>query len=176
MHNRRKDFIKNISWILGGRIIIMILQFLISLATARYLGPSNFGTINYVVAYVSFFSSVASLGLHIIIIKEVSSDSTDDNTVIWTSIWLRLLTAIFSSIAVIGLIMVMNKGDQTIVYIAVLESLSILFSAFDTFECWFRAKLLSKYSIIAGIIGYLGMSIYRIYLLQQIILLFKEIQ
>ena len=71
-------------WLLGGKIVNMILSFFVSLATARYLGPDNFGSINYVAAYVSFFSSITSLGLSVIVIKEISMGKEDDNEVIWT--------------------------------------------------------------------------------------------
>lgn len=52
MKNTANKFISNIGWLMGGKIVNMILQFVVSLATARYLGPSNFGTINYVAAFV----------------------------------------------------------------------------------------------------------------------------
>ncbi len=117
---------------MGGKIVNMILQFLVSLATARYLGPSNFGTINYVAAYVSFFSSIASLGLAVIVIREIATGRKDVNEVIWISIWMRLGTAILSMVCVVSLMFITNRNDFLIVRIAVLESLSILFSSFDT--------------------------------------------
>ena len=143
----------------------MLLQFFVSLATARYLGPSNFGTINYVAAFVSFFSSIASLGLAVIVIKEIATDKYDNNEVIWTSIWMRFGTAILSTISIIALMFVTNQDDPMIVQIAFLESLSIVFSSFDTINYYFQAKLLSKWSSIAGVLAYIGMSLYRIYLL-----------
>ena len=165
MKNSSQKFISNIGWLMGGKIVNMILQFVVSLATARYLGPSNFGTINYVAAFVSFFSSIASLGLAVIVIKEISIDTYNNNEVIWTSIWLRFGTAILSTISIIALMFITNKNDPMIVQIAFLESLSILFSSFDTINYYFQAKLLSKWSSIAGVLAYIGMSLYRIYLL-----------
>lgn len=165
MQNSKKRFFGNIGWLLGGKIVNMILQFVVSLATARYLGPSNFGTINYVAAFVSFFSSIASLGLSIIVIKEIAKGQSNDNEIIWTSIWLRLGTAILSTISIIALMFITNRNDPLIVQIAFLESLSIIFSSFDTINYYFQAKLLSKWSSIAGVLAYLGMSLYRIYLL-----------
>ena len=150
---------------MGGKIVNMILQFLVSLATARYLGPSNFGTINYVAAFVSFFSSIASLGLAVIVIKEIATDKYDNNKVIWTSIWMRFATAILSTICIVALMFITNKNDPQIVQIAFLESISIIFSSFDTINYYFQAKLLSKWSSIAGVLAYIGMSLYRIYLL-----------
>lgn len=160
-----KKFVKNIGWLIGGKIVNMILQFLVSLATARYLGPSNFGTINYVAAFVSFFSSIASLGLSVVVIKEVSLNRYDNNEVIWTSIWLRFGTAILSTISIVTLMFITNRDDPMIVQIAVLESLSIVFSSFDTINYYFQGKLLSKWTSISGMLAYIGMSLYRIYLL-----------
>lgn len=165
MQKEKNRFFKNIGWLLAGKFINMLLQFCVSLATARYLGPSNFGVINYVAAFVSFFSSIASLGLAVIVIKEIATDKYDNNEVIWTSIWMRLATAVLSTISIVALMFITNKDDPLIIKIAILESLSILFSSFDTINYYFQAKLLSKWSSIAGVLAYVGMSLYRIYLL-----------
>lgn len=165
MEGGKKKFFSNIGWLMGGKIVNMLLQFFVSLATARYLGPSNFGTINYVAAFVSFFSSIASLGLAVIVIKEIATDKYDNNEVIWTSIWMRFGTAVLSTISIIALIFITNRDDSMIVQIAFLESLSILFSSFDTINYYFQARLLAKWSSIAGVLAYVGMSLYRIYLL-----------
>lgn len=165
MQNNSGKFIHNIGWLMGGRIINMMLQLLVSLATARYLGPSNFGTINYVAAFVSFFSSIASLGLAVIVIREIAIGEFDNNETIWTSIGMRLGIALLSSISVVVLMYITNRDDAHIVQIAVLESLAIIFSPFDTINYYFQAKLLSKWSSISGVLAYLGMSLYRIYLL-----------
>lgn len=154
-------------WLLGGKIVNMVLSFFVSLATARYLGAGNFGAINYVAAYISFFSSITSLGLSVIVIKEISLGQEDGNEVIWTGILLRFLTAVLSTISVLGLVYLMDGNDPLLMKIALLESVAILASAFDTFMYWFQGKLLSKYVSIAGMIAYLGMSIYRICLLMQ---------
>ena len=163
MEGGKKKFFSNIGWLMGGKIVNMLLQFFVSLATARYLGPSNFGTINYVAAFVSFFSSIASLGLAVIVIKEIATDKYDNNEVIWTSIWMRFGTAVLSTISIIALIFITNRDDSMIVQIAFLESLSILFSSFDTINYYFQARLLAKWSSIAGVLAYVGMSLYRIY-------------
>lgn len=165
MEKNKKRVIANMSWLMGGKIVNMILSFFVSLATARYLGPSNFGSINYVAAYVSFFSSIASLGLSVIVIKEVSSGEEDDSKVIWTGILMRFLTAVASTIAVVAFFAIAKRNDPLLVPIAALESIAILASAFDTFMYWFQGKLLGKYVSIAGVIAYLAMSLYRLYLL-----------
>jgi O-antigen/teichoic acid export membrane protein len=165
MENGKRRVLKNMSWLLGGKIVNMILSFFVSLATARYLGPDNFGQINYVAAYVSFFSSITSLGLSVIVIKEISTGVEDENEVIWTSVLMRFVTSILSTISVLALVRIVDGGDALIMKIALLESIGIIASAFDTFMYWFQGKLLGKYVSIASVVAYLGMSLYRIYLL-----------
>lgn len=165
MEDNKKKVINNMSWLLGGKIVNMVLSFFVSLATARYLGTGNYGSINYVAAYISFFSSITSLGLSVIVIKEISLGKEDDNEVIWTGVFLRFLTALFSTVAVVALVYITDGNDELLVKIALLESIAIIASAFDTFMYWFQGKLLSKYVSIASVVAYLGMSLYRIYLL-----------
>ena len=64
-----KEF-RNASWLIGGKIIQMLLSLVVGILAARYLGPSNYGTINYGLAYVSFFTAVCTLGLNNYIIKD----------------------------------------------------------------------------------------------------------
>jgi O-antigen/teichoic acid export membrane protein len=165
MESNKKRVISNMSWLVGGKVINMILQFFVSLATARYLGADHFGEINYVAAYVSFFSSIASLGLAVIVIKEVSRGKQDPDAIIWTGIWMRFATAILSTVTVVAVVSISNQNDPLLQKIAVLESLAIIFSSFDTFMYWFQGKLLAKYVSISGTLAYLGKSLYNIYLL-----------
>lgn len=165
MEDSKKKVINNMSWLLGGRVVNMILSFFVSLATARYLGAKNLGAINYVAAYVSFFSSITSLGLSVIVIKEVSLGKEDGNQVIWTGVLMRFLTGVFSTVAVLALVFITDGQDPQLMKIALLESIAIIASAFDTFMYWFQGKLLAKYVTIASTLAYIGMSCYRIYLL-----------
>lgn len=49
---------RNASWMIIGRIYQMSLSFVVSMLTARYLGPSNYGLINYASSFTSFFFDI----------------------------------------------------------------------------------------------------------------------
>ena len=61
--------INNMSWMIGGKVAQMIINLFVGLLTARFLGPSNYGLINYGLAYTAFFSSFCTLGINSVIIK-----------------------------------------------------------------------------------------------------------
>ena len=61
---------KNSIWIISERIIQMLISLVVGSLSARYLGPGNYGLINYGQSIVLLFSAITKLGLENIIIKE----------------------------------------------------------------------------------------------------------
>ena len=63
--------IKNASWIIACRVVQSILSFLIGMLTARYLGPANYGLINYASSVVAFVTPIMYLGLNAVLVQEI---------------------------------------------------------------------------------------------------------
>ena len=157
--------IKNAGWIIAGRIAQMVLSFLISIFTARYLGPSNFGIINYVGAYVSFFTSLCTLGINSVIIKEFVDNPDEQGKTIWTAIVLRAVSSMLSSVTIVGIVSVVDRGEPVTIAVSGLCSIALIFQIFDTINFWFQSKYQSKVTAIAGLAAYIVTSIYKIILL-----------
>ena len=62
--------IKNAGWIIGCKIVQSLINLVIGLITARYLGPSNYGVISYVASVVAFALPIMQLGLKHTLVKE----------------------------------------------------------------------------------------------------------
>ena len=63
--------VKNAGWIIGARIVQALLSFVIGMLTARFLGPSNYGLINYAASIVAFFTPLMELGITNIIVHQL---------------------------------------------------------------------------------------------------------
>lgn len=161
----RNKTIKNAGWLMAGKVVHMILSFVIGLISARYLGPSNYGLINYASAYVTFFTSVCTLGINSIIVKNFVDKPDEEGESLGTSIVLRLVSS-FLSVGVISFIVRMIDGNEPVTLVVVtLYSISLVFTSFDIFRQWFQSKLLSKYYAVATLVSYLIASGYKLYLL-----------
>ena len=57
----KNEVVKNAGWLIIGRILQMLISLVVGLLTARYLGPSNYGLINYANAYTAFFMAFTIL-------------------------------------------------------------------------------------------------------------------
>jgi len=157
---------KNAGWIISGRLLQMALSFFVGLWSARYLGPTNSGILGYVSSYTAFFTSLCTLGItSTVLINEFTKNPKEEGTTLGTAIVLRLISSIISSIFIVAIISIIEKGNSEIIKISICCCIGLCFNVFDIIEYWFQKRYLSKYSTIAAFIGYCFTSIYKIYLL-----------
>lgn len=161
----KNKFLTNTFWILGGQMIKMLISLFISMLTARYLGPSNYGLINYVGSYIAFFTSLVGLGLNGVIIFELGNHRDEEGKILGTSILMRFITGILSSVIFLLLIYLTDGNDKTIIIVSMLQAIQLPFLAFDTINFWYQSNLLSKNSVIIQTVGYIITSLYKVYLL-----------
>lgn len=165
MSNIKKNEILNASWLIGGRIAQMLLSLLVSIVSARFLGPNRYGLIGYANAYMSFFMAFCTLGINSVIIKDFVDHPEDQGKTIGTSIGLRILSSIFCTFMIGGIVAILDKDEPLTIIVVVLSSISLLFHAFDTFCYWFQFQYNSKYTAIAAFVSSFVTSLYKIVLL-----------
>ena len=59
----KNKVVKNAKWIIVCKVVQSLLQLVIGMLCARYLGPSNYGLINYAASIVAFVLPIMQLGL-----------------------------------------------------------------------------------------------------------------
>lgn len=156
---------RNAGWIIAGRVYHMVLAFVINLLTARYLGPSNYGLINYAATYTGFFASFCTLGINSIIVKNFVDHPDEEGETIGSAILLRALSSLLSVIMMISITMLADKGETETHLVVALCGIGVIFQVMDTLNYWFQAKLRSKYCAIASAISYTVVSVYKFWLL-----------
>ena len=107
----KKKIIDNASWIIGCKLVKAVLTLLVTILTARYLGASNYGLINYAASLVTFMTPVMKLGLDAILVHELINDADHQGEILGTSIVLNTLSALLCIIGVVTFSMVTNAGD-----------------------------------------------------------------
>lgn len=157
--------IKNAGWLIGGRILQMILSLFVGVLTARYLGPGNYGLISYGSAYVSFFSSLCSLGINSVIIKDFVDHPDEQGEAIGSALLMRLVSSILSALMIIGIVSIVDKNEPLTIAVVALCSLGSIFRIFETFNFWFQNQYNSKVTALATLCAYSVTSIYKILLL-----------
>ncbi len=141
------------------------MQLLIGMLCARYLGPSNYGLINYAASIVAFATPVMRLGFGGTLVHEYINNPKKEGQIAGTSIVLNIVSSFACIVGVTAFASVANFGETDTIIVCILYSFSLFFSALEMIQYWFQYKLLSKYSSIVMLLSYLVVSAYKIYLL-----------
>ncbi len=61
----------NILWLSLDKVFKLVVGLIVGMWVARYLGPSQWGELNYVLAFVTITATVAKLGMDGFLVKEI---------------------------------------------------------------------------------------------------------
>ncbi|MFI3173424.1 MAG: flippase [Eubacteriales bacterium] len=162
---KTNKYINNASWIISGQVLQMIISLFVGMVSARYLGPTNYGTITYTAAFVAFVSSIANLGVDGIIINEFVADKKHEGQLLGTAIVMKLVSSCVCSLGVCTIIYVLKDGDKEVVTIAFLQSMGMVAQSFAIIKCWFQVKLQSKTTTMVALVAYILVVLYKIVIL-----------
>lgn len=157
--------VQNIQWIVLCKIFKGLLQIVVGALSARYLGPTNYGLISYASSLVAFVVPIMQLGLYATLVQEYVDEPDKEGEILGTSLVMNIVSGGAGAVFAICFAMVANSGDMEATLVCALVSISLVFQALELIQCWFHAKLLSKYSSLAVLTAYLVASAYKIYLL-----------
>ena len=141
----------------------MISGLFVSVWVARYLGPEQFGTFSYAIAYVSIFSAFAKLGLDGIVVRDLVNNPQKRDIYLGTAFWLKLMGSLLT-LAIVGFAGLFTSSDRvTNIYIFIITS-GLVFQSFEVIDFYFQSKVLSKVVSTCKIIQLIISSALKIYL------------
>lgn len=157
--------LNNVKWIIICRAGQAILQLIIGMLSARYLGPSNYGLINYAASVVAFVLPFMQLGLQSTLVQELIEHPEKEGEIMGTSLAMDLISSFACMMIIYLFVSSVNYGEKETIIVCMLYSLSLIFQSMELMQCWFQSKLLSKYPSIVTVCAYVAVSAYKIYLL-----------
>lgn len=161
----RNRVVSNAKWMIAEQGVQMLVSFIIGMITVRYLGPSNYGIINYCNAYTAFFTAIAGLGIEAIVVKELIARPDEQGEIIGSSILMRLLAGVFSMASIFLILFFVDARNVLLIKVGLLQSSVLVFKAFEIIDFWFQSKLQSKYASILKSISYVLVAAYKVFIL-----------
>ena len=120
----------NLSWLLFDKLFRASLNILLSIFLARYLGPENFGVLNYLIALIFLLNAISSLGMNPVLINLIVKKHRKFNISLLISAYhLRFLVSILCYVIFI-LIIIFNDKETYLNYSLIAELIIILKSKF----------------------------------------------
>ena len=164
---KKSDVLRNAKWIVGCKIMQSLLQLVIGMLTARYLGPSNYGLISYAASVVAFAVPIMQLGLRSTLVQEYVNHPEEEGKILGTSLVMNIVASAACMIGVVTFAAVANPGETVTILVCLLYSTSLFFQAIEMIQYWFQAKLMSRYPSVVMLCTYFVVAMYRVYLLAE---------
>ncbi len=137
---------KNVYWALGGKVSNLLSALVVGIMVARYLGPEQYGLMNYVVSYVTLFQVLSAFGLDSIEIREEARADRPVTTTLGTSFAVRvILSVVFMALTIITSWQMDADGETT--WLVAVYSLSIPLNCFMVIRNYFSAIVQNAYVV-----------------------------
>ena len=156
---------KNVGWLYSETILHYILGFFVGLLVARYLGPEQFGFLNYATAFLGLFAVLTHLGLEKIVIRNLTKEPEQKDKILGTTFFLKVLGGIGTFLLAVGLIFLLRPGEKQIRLFVAILAFGTVFQAFSAIDYWFQSKIQSRYSVWAKNAAYIIVSLVRVLLI-----------
>ena len=158
-----RKYFANTSWLLGERILRMVVSLFVGIYVARYLGPERFGLLSYTLSFVFLFSSLASFGLDDILVRELVQNPEKRKDLLGSVFWLKVCGALVMGTA-IALVLKYKVEDQQTYWMIALITFGFLFQATNVVDFYFQSQVQSKFAVRAQAIQLILTSLFKIYL------------
>lgn len=146
LSDSQKKIASNVIWSLGGKIVNMASALFVGILVARYLGPENYGIMNYVISYVAIFTVFATFGLDNIEIRELSRQNDKKDTILGTCFSLRILFAILAYLGIVFSLFI-YKTDRFTFLMILAYGLTLFTSTGNILRNYFTSIVQNKYIV-----------------------------
>jgi len=160
-HDGFRRYFANTGWMFGGQMVALIMSFFIGAWLARYLGPTNYGIINYALAFSGLFSFAASLGVDAILVRELVKTPEKRDVLMGTSFVMKLIGGFIAlGLTIIAVFMWENLALNRL--LIVIFSFGFITQSFNVISSFFQARVEAKYNSRVQIITILISSALKI--------------
>ncbi|MRR06370.1 MAG: flippase [Deltaproteobacteria bacterium] len=141
--------IANTGWLFADKLIRMGMGLLVGVWVARYLGPDQFGLLNFAGAFAALFTAIASLGLDGIVVRNLVRRPGERNEILGTALLLKLTGGSLSIALAMIAVRLMRPADTLTHWLVGIAIAGTIFQAIDPIDFWFQSQVRSKYTVYA---------------------------
>jgi O-antigen/teichoic acid export membrane protein len=144
-----RQVLRNLAWLLTDQILQMGLGLFVGVWVARYLGPEQFGLLNYAIAFVSLFASVATMGLGTLVVRDIARNPDCKDETLGTAFAIQFIGGLITLLLTVTVISLLNPNESLTRWLVGVIAAGTIFQSFETINFWFQSQVQSKYTVVA---------------------------
>ena len=146
-HPQFSKILENIGWLFFDKILRMGLGLLIGVWIARYLGPEQFGSLSFAIAFTWLFGAISTLGLPEIVVRDLVRKPDTKLETLGTAAALLFLGGVLTYCLILITIFWIRPEDQLAKILVAILGSTMLFKASEIAVYWFESQVISKYTV-----------------------------
>lgn len=143
----QSHIVKNVGWLIFDKILRLSLSLVVVIWLARYLGPEQFGTLNYALALVSIVGTVAALGLNGLVVRDLVRQPEQAPLILGSAFALKVIAAVTGYLLVVAIVYLLAI-DEVAAQLCLVLGFIFIFKSTDVFKYWFESQVRAKYVVI----------------------------
>ncbi|MBP3041914.1 flippase, partial [Bacillaceae bacterium Marseille-Q3522] len=160
-----QKIIANTSWLFFERVLRMVVVLFVGAWLARYLGPDQYGLLNYSQAMVALAISIAKLGLDNIVVRNIVRNIENRDKILGTAFVMKVLSSIISIMGIITTTVILRPDDTYTAVLVAIISIGTLLQTFDVIDYWFQSQEQSKFVVLSRSTAFIVTSFIKIFLI-----------
>ncbi len=157
-------YFKNTSWLLAEKVLRIFEGLFVGVWVARYLGPTQFGLLNYAQSFVLLFAIIAGFGLDGIVVRELVKGESRPNILMGSAFAMKIFGAVLLFPILAITLQFTSNDTYTNVLVFIIAS-SEIFKSFNVINFFFQSKVQAKYIALANIFSCVLSSVIKILLI-----------
>lgn len=154
-------YFKSIFWLIFEKLFRIVTSVFVSIWVARYLGPSEFGMLQFLLSIALFTATIATLGLDNLIIKNLVNQKGKEDTVLGTAFFLKFIAGFVTAANAILVLFLMGYEHETLILATIIVS-GVIFQSFNVLEFFFHTIAAAKYIALAHSIAIVFVSLTKV--------------
>lgn len=160
-----KKILKNIGWLFFDRVFRMGMGLVVGAWVARYLGPTDFGTFNYLLATIGILTPFATLGLESMVVKEMVENPGRTRVIMSTAITLRLISGLIAFTVCVAIFFFLKTDEPNTLYVGIILALTLVAQSLISIELYYQSRVASKVAVISQSIAYIIANVLKVILI-----------
>jgi len=169
IYNNFSDLLKkvlgNTGWLISDKIIRMSIGLFVAGWVARFLGPYQYGLLNFSLALVALVGVLSNLGLQELIIRNIVKDPGKRDDLLGTAFVIKAVGGILVFFISILIAFLIRPDDLFSHILVIIIAAGPIFQSFDVIEFYFKSQVEAKYSVIAKSITFLIINVLKVILI-----------
>lgn len=154
----------NAVWLLVEKILRLAVSVFVSAWMARYMGPEQFGALNYALALVALFGIVANAGLDTVVVRDIARHPEHRDALLGSAFTIKLAGGVVAVGCALGVTALLGEHGGPLVWLVLPAALALLFQAFDTVDLWFQSQLKARSAVVARNTAFLAVATVKVVL------------